>query len=122
MTDISTDLPSENRKFQIQRRSTRVPIRVSIDVHGRGSACEGETVIVNMHGALIKTIEPLTIGEDVTVHVFLTGKAAAATVVFEDPEQELHFGIELHQPENIWGISLSGEDGETRPVDVEQQR
>ena len=122
MSNISAGLPTDNTRNRIQRRSTRVPIQVRMEIHGRGSACEGETVVVNMHGPLIKTSEPLTIGDHITVHVSLTGKSAPATVVFEDPEDANHFGIELDKPENIWGISLSPENFEERPADIEEQR
>jgi len=41
-------------------------------------------------------------------------KSARARVVFADPEQAFHFGIALHAPENIWGISPPPEDWETQ--------
>lgn len=122
MSNISTDSQSESKRNAIQRRSTRVPIRVRMDIHGRGSSCDGETVIVNLHGALVKTSEPLTIGDHITLHVSLTGKSVPATVVFADSEDANLFGVELDQPENIWGISLSPEDWDGRPADVDRQR
>ncbi|MBV9145179.1 MAG: hypothetical protein JO065_04635 [Acidobacteria bacterium] len=42
-----------------QRRSTRVPIQVQIEVHAKRIVFAGETVIVNLHGALITIPEQL---------------------------------------------------------------
>lgn len=92
------------------RRSTRVPIRVRIEVQGTGVSCEGETVVVNLHGALVKTSSPLKLGDRITVHVELTGKSADARVVFASREHSSEFGIALDQPQNIWGISLPPPD------------
>ncbi len=50
--------------FRESRRSSRVPLKVVIE--GRGIAepltCEGETIIVNLHGALISTSVALSVG------------------------------------------------------------
>jgi hypothetical protein len=100
------------------RRSTRVPIQVRIEVHAQRIIFAGETVIVNLHGALIKTLEPLERRTHITLHVALTGKSAAAQVVFVDPEDAHTVGVELSRPQNIWGISLPPEDWESRRTDV----
>jgi PilZ domain len=85
------------------RRSTRVPLRVVIEVRGSAErlACEGQTITVNLHGALISTAISLNVGMSISIHVYLTDKRATARVV--DPEQPLHCGIELDKPPNIWG-------------------
>jgi hypothetical protein len=72
--------------------------------------CEGETHIINLHGALILTAVPLRVGMDIHIHVILTGKRAAAKVVYVDPEHPRHSGIKLEQPENIWGVALPPHD------------
>ena len=104
-------MPS-NQPFRQSRRSTRVPLKVIIDVRGSTEkmVCEGETIIVNLHGALIATPVALSIDMKIQVHVYLTGKYAAARVVYIDPEQPLNCGIELDQPQNIWGVSLPPEN------------
>jgi|GraSoiStandDraft_4_1057263.scaffolds.fasta_scaffold452819_2 hypothetical protein len=102
------------------RRSTRVPIQVRIDVQATGLSCDGETVVVNMHGALLRTTQQLQSGDRVTLHVHLTGKSAGARVVFADRTQALHFGIALDKPENIWGIPLPPSDWDTRASDFEE--
>jgi hypothetical protein len=67
--------------------------------------CEGETLVVNLHGALILTAVALRVGMKISIHVHLTDKRAAAEVVYVDPDQPRHCGIKLEKPENIWGLS-----------------
>ena len=92
------------------RRSTRVPIRVRIEVQATGLSCEGETIVVNLHGALVKTTGKLELGARIMIHVQLTGKSAEARVVFVSRERPLEFGVGLDRPQNIWGISLPPAD------------
>ena len=94
------------------RRSTRVSLRVSIKAQGitEPLICEGETIIVNLHGALISTAVALSVGMKIEIHVYLTGKRANAEVVYVDPEKPLRCGIALAIPGNIWGISLPPKD------------
>jgi len=94
------------------RRSTRVPLKVLIKAQGitEPMIWEGETIIVNLHGALISTPVALSAGLKVEIDVYLTGKHANAEVVYVDPEKPLHCGIALDMPRNIWGISLPPED------------
>jgi hypothetical protein len=94
------------------RRSTRVRLKVSIEVHGLHEplTCEGETIVVNLHGALISTTVPLRVGMKVSLHVQITDKTAPAAVVYVDPDRPRHCGISLAKPENIWGISLPPDD------------
>jgi hypothetical protein len=93
------------------RRSTRVPLKVVIRQWITNSLIsEGETIVVNLHGALISTAVELSKGLKIEIQVFLTDKRAQAEVVYVDPEQPLRCGIALAKPENIWGISLPPED------------
>ena len=48
-------------------------------------SCDGETVIVNLHGALMSTAIPLRVGMRIEIHVILTDKRATAQVVYLDP-------------------------------------
>jgi hypothetical protein len=95
-----------------QRRSTRVSLKVTIDVQGVSEplTCEGETILVNLHGALISTTIALKIGTIVKIQVYLTGKTSQAMVCYVDPEQSLHCGMALKKPQNIWGIPLPPDD------------
>ncbi len=95
--------------FHESRRSIRVPLKVVITVVEGGAesrTCEGETIIVNLHGALIATAIGLSSGMRISIHVYLTDKRAAARVVYIDPKNPLHCGIELDEPRNIWGVSV----------------
>ena len=94
------------------RRSTRVRLKVVIEARGitEPLTCDGETFVVNLHGALISTAVPLRVGMRIEIQVILTDKRAAAKVVYVDPEQPRHCGIGLEEPQNIWGVSLPPED------------
>ncbi len=94
------------------RRSTRVRLEVVIEAQGLTDplTCEGETIIVNLHGALILTAVPLRVGMRIEIHVILTDKRATAEVVYVDPERPRHCGISLAKPQNIWGLSLPPDD------------
>lgn len=94
------------------RRSTRVRLKVAIEAQGTAESviCEGETVVVNFHGALISTAVALRVGMQIEIHVLITGKRASAMVVYVDPDQPRFCGIGLDQPKNIWGVALPPED------------
>jgi PilZ domain len=94
--------------FRESRRSTRVPLKVAIAVESATESltCEGETIVVNLHGALLSTTIRLSVGMRISIHVCMTDKRAKARVVYADPENPLRCGIELDQPRNIWGVPL----------------
>lgn len=94
------------------RRSTRVRLQILIQVQGvtKPLACQGETIVVNLHGALISTAVALGLGMKLSIRVQITDRVAAAEVVYVDPDQPRHCGISLAKPQNIWGISLPPDD------------
>ena len=94
------------------RRGTRVPLKVAVEVQGVNErlTCEGETIIVNVNGALIFTDIGLKVGMRIEIQVHLTGRRTEATVVYVDSEHPMQCGIALAKPENIWGLSLPPED------------
>jgi len=100
--------------FHQSRRSTRIPLKVLITVEGDAPSrtCKGETIFVNLHGASLTATIGLSFGMRISIHVYLTDKRAAARVAYIDPKNPLHCGIELAQPQNIWGVSLPPEDWE----------
>ena len=102
----------DDAEFRESRRSTRVRLKVTIALEGDGEGlrCEAETIVVNLHGALLSTAAPLRIGTKITIHVYLTDKRGAARVVYVDPENPLRAGIELDQPRNVWGVPLPPSD------------
>jgi hypothetical protein len=87
-------------------------LKVAIEAHGMSEplTCQGETFVVNLHGALILTAVGLRVGMKISIHVCLTDKRAPAEVVYVDPDQPRHCGIKLEKPENIWGVSLPPDD------------
>jgi hypothetical protein len=46
----------------------------------------------------------------ISIQVYVTGKRAAARIVSINPENPLHCGIELDEPQNIWGVHLPPND------------
>lgn len=94
------------------RRSTRVPLKVVISAHGLNErlTCDGETIVVNRHGALISCTVPLAIGLKIEIHVIITDKRANAEVVYVDAERQFVCGIALEKPGNIWGLSFPPDD------------
>jgi hypothetical protein len=104
------------------RRSTRVRLRVTIKAKGvtEPLSCDGETHVVNLHGALISTAVTLRVGMEIEVYVILTDKRASAKVVYVDPDQPQQCGIVLKEPRNIWGLSLPPSDW--RENDSERSR
>lgn len=103
---------SVKETFRESRRSTRVPLRIAISFESEGTELrtEGETIVVNLHGALVSTALPLRLGLEVSIHVYLTDKNAQARVVYVDPENGQRCGIELDHPRNIWGVPLPPTD------------
>jgi hypothetical protein len=97
-------------RFQENRRSTRVPLDVTLKLSGAGVSVEGVTVVVNLHGALIRVAKALSLGSQIEVTVYITGKTATARVVFVAHDNPLTCGIELDRPQNIWGVSLAPDD------------
>jgi hypothetical protein len=102
------------------RRSTRVRLKVVIEARGitEPLTCEGETLVVNLHGALIMTAIPLRVGMKVEIHVVLTDKCADADVVYIDPDQPRCCGISLSKAQNIWRLSFPPEDWHERNAEV----
>jgi hypothetical protein len=75
-------------------------------VEGENRRCDGETITVNLHGALIATGIGLSDGMRVSILVYITDKRAAARVVYVDPANPMLCGIELDEPRNIWGVPI----------------
>jgi len=100
--------------FGDSRRSTRVPMKVVIALEdgSGGRTCDGQTIVVNVHGALIATAIGLSTGMRISVYVYLTDKRAGARVVSIDSKNPLHCGIELDKPRNIWGVPLPPDNWE----------
>lgn len=101
------------------RRSTRVLVNIPLvlsGVNSRGERVEaaGETLVVNKHGAKIRTLEPLERGMKIQVTIPSRKLSRGAQVVWVDErdqtQAELDFGVELDTAENFWGIYFPPED------------
>jgi len=94
------------------RRSTRVRMKIRIEARGVAEplTCDGETIVVNLQGALISTTVPVRVGMRIEIHVILTDKRALAQVVYVDPDWPRQCGIGLEKPQNIWGLSFPPDD------------
>lgn len=103
---------SFQRRVGNTRRSARVVIRIAIAAQGitQPLKCDGETIVVNRHGALIFCTAPLGVGLEIEIHVIITDKRATAKVVYVDPSRPQVCGIELEKPENIWGLWFAPDD------------
>ena len=79
-------------------------LTVLISAHGicEPLAFDGETIVVDRHGALIFCTAPLRAGLEIAICVIITDKRAKAKVVYVDPKRPQVGGIELEKPENIW--------------------
>jgi len=94
------------------RRSTRVRLKLVIEATGvtEPLTCDGETIVVNLQGALISTAVPLRVGMKIQIQVIPANTRAAADVVYVDPERPRVCGIGLVIPENVWGVEVPPDD------------
>jgi hypothetical protein len=98
------------------RRSSRVLVSLALAVSGQksdGSHVSGaaETILVNRHGAKIRSAVPLEHKMEVRVAMLAPYKWRVGQVVWAD-SGEREYGIELFRPENFWGIFFPPEDWE----------
>ena len=98
------------------RRSSRVLVSLPLAVSGQkkdGSHVSGaaETILVNRHGARIRSNVPLEPTMQVRVAMLAPYKWRVGQVVWAD-SGESEYGIELTRPENFWGIFFPPEDWE----------
>jgi hypothetical protein len=83
---------------------------IAVEGGAKSLTCEGETIVVNLHGALIATALGLSVGMRISILVYLTDKRAKGRIVYVDSDNALRCGIELDQPRNIWGVPLPPND------------
>ena len=98
------------------RRSSRVLVNLPLAVSGQksdGSHVSGaaETILVNRHGARIRSSVLLEPEMEVRVAMLAPYKWRVGQVVWAD-SGEKEYGIELNRPENFWGIYFPPEDWE----------
>jgi hypothetical protein len=98
------------------RRSSRVLVSLPLAVSGQksdGTHISGaaETILVNRHGAKIRSSVPLEDRMEVRLALLAPYKWRTGHVVWGDSQQK-EYGIELGRPENFWGIYFPPEDWE----------
>ena len=95
-----------------RRRSTRVVLKIVILVEGviEPLMCDGVTLVVNRHGALISVGVPLRNELTIKIQVVLTGMRGNARVVHIDPARPEVCGIALEKPGNIWDLPSPPDD------------
>ena len=133
---MHTAAPIPNSRA-VKRRSARVQLTIRLSIEaGDVTVLDGETITVSKHGAGIRLIQGeqgtapskqrrLTHGERLRVTVCRGQEQQPARVVWLDKRSDLHYGIELEDPGNFWGVNFPSKDGnwrserkETRRVDV----
>jgi len=109
--------------FPESRRSTRVPLQVAIAVEDQADSvtCEGETTVVNLHGALLVTTLGLSVGMRILVHIYLTDKHSKARVAYVDPTNPLQCSRSLTSVQpflspNESARDFGGEFSQIRPL------
>jgi hypothetical protein len=104
--------------FEHPRRSSRVLVTLPLAVSGQrgdGSHISGaaETILVNKHGAKIRSAVVLEPSMEVRVAMLAPYKWRLAQVVWANVQQN-EYGIQLDRPENFWGVYFPPEDWELR--------
>ena len=121
--DENTSLPAQSMAWAHanQRRSSRLLLSVRIVVSGanreNGISFEasGNTLVVNKHGALIRTIEGLSQGMKILVTVPSRNQSVRARVVWSNPALEGKYGIEFESPCDLWGVCFPPEAEDLAP-------
>jgi hypothetical protein len=109
--------------YERDRRSTRIFIRKRIVVSGRNRSGRRfrdtcETIIINAHGSLIYTDQPLAIGDLLAITNPFTQEEQEARVVFlgDDSDKGRRVGFEFLTPApHFWGVEFAQPDW---PVNV----
>jgi hypothetical protein len=98
-----------------------LPLAVS-GQRGDGSHISGaaETILVNKHGAKIRSAVTLEPSMEVRVAILAPYKWRLAQVVWANVQQN-EYGIQLDRPENFWGVYFPPEDWELRIPGVTAQ-
>lgn len=99
------------------RRSSRVLVALPLTVSGQKSdgahiSGDAETVMVNRHGARIRSAVHLELQMELRVSLLTPYKWRVAKVIWANPGRN-EYGIELHRPENFWGVHFPPEDWES---------
>jgi hypothetical protein len=110
-------VPGVGRSTKLsKRRSARVQLKIPLAIEvGDESVLEAETVTVSKHGAKIRIMGfrgKLSCGERMRVVNRGVQQSQKARVVWQDKRAEPHYGIELDDPGNFWGVYFPSKDGD----------
>src|SRR5262245_32814307 len=104
--------------YERNRRSTRIFIRKRIVVSGKNrngrrfrEACE--TVVINAHGALTYTEQPLIVGDMLFLYNPFTQEEQESLVVFlgDNSDKGWRVGLEFLTPApHFWGVEFAQPD------------
>lgn len=110
-----------------RRRSARILLRVPLLVNNANSSDEtdweqAETVMVSLHGAMIRTQRKFEVGDTIDIRVRDKERSAQARVVWRSTEitpKGIELGFEILDQTGFWEISFPADrwsEG-TRPRD-----
>lgn len=115
---MPSSLPNANSARSYKRRSARVQLKIQLSIEiGDDTVLEGETISVSKHGARIRVTSTrgrLSHGERLKVSLRRGQTAQPARVVWLDKRSDPHYGIELDDPGNFWGVYFPSKDGNWR--------
>jgi hypothetical protein len=106
------------------RRSTRLAIAIPVSISGRDSRDQTfkentRTVIINKHGAKIVTFHELALGSEILLENRALGRSAKTFVVWlgdrRSVKEAQEVGVQLSEPQNIWGIDFAPDDWQEGP-------
>ena len=113
---IPTSIPTSYARA-LKRRSARVQLKIQLAIEiGDETVLDAETITVSQHGARIRVTSTrgrLTHGERLRVSVRRGRESRPARVVWRDKRPDAHYGIELDDPGNFWGVYFPSKDGES---------
>ena len=108
-----------------RRRSTRVVLRIPILVRVANGSLEAEweaaeTVLVSLHGGLIRTHQPLPEGAALDIRMRHQERSARARVAWRSPgptARGFDLGLEILDPPGFWEFSFPADrwSEKTRP-------
>jgi hypothetical protein len=106
------------------RRSTRLAIAIPVSISGKDSRDQTfkentRTVIINKHGAKIVTFHELALGSEILLENRALGRSARTFVVWlgdrRTAKDAQEVGVQLSEPQNIWGIDFAPDDWQEGP-------
>ena len=130
---MHTAAPIPN-SHSVKRRSARVQLKIRLSIEaGDVTVLDGETITVSKHGARIRLLQGeqgmapskqrrLTHGERLRVTVCRGQEQQPARVVCLDKRSDLHYGIELDDPGNFWGVNFPSKGSKWRSERKEMRR